>query len=133
MSKNEVPRIRFAGCGKCSHTPWEYFARTTGFPSAKYGKNQNFAGFWGYPRPPLYIGCGGALSKGYIHQLCQARRSQAQGGPERVTAPPLAQACLPRRSPRNLETYTCVYKILRKKTLGTWKPTVCCRKFYKNR
>ena len=46
-SKNEVPRIGFAGCGKCSHTPWEYFARTTGLPAAKYGKNQNFAGFWG--------------------------------------------------------------------------------------
>jgi len=49
MSKNEVPRIGFAGCGTCSHTPWEYFARTTGLPAAKYGKNPNFAGFWGYP------------------------------------------------------------------------------------
>ena len=55
MSKNEVPRIGFAGCGKCSHTPWEYFARTTGLPAAKYGKNPNFAGFGGSPPPPRRI------------------------------------------------------------------------------
>ena len=51
MSKHEVPRIGFAGCGKCFHTPWEYFACTTGLPAAKNVKNLNFAGFGGYPRP----------------------------------------------------------------------------------
>ena len=40
LSKQKVPRIGFAWCGKCSHTPWHYFAPIPCLPAAIWPKNQ---------------------------------------------------------------------------------------------
>ena len=53
-SKHENLEIGFAWCGKCSHTPWEYFARVGTLQTAKNTKIIIFR-FWGglppYPTP----------------------------------------------------------------------------------
>ena len=56
MSKNGVSRNGFAGCGKCSHTPWRHFARIPGVPRAKKRQNQHFRGFWGSGRVRAGLG-----------------------------------------------------------------------------
>ena len=53
MSKNEVPRIGFAGCGKCSHTSWLHFSGVPGLPAAQNCQNTNFRCFWGAGWPPI--------------------------------------------------------------------------------